>query len=197
MMMGTPKSSRFFVVLANTLTIIRILLIPFILTYFIEGDIKTSFHLFILAAITDALDGFFARYFNGKSSLGRFLDPLADKLVMTAVLCLLLWHPYIPWYFFGLIFIKDLCIALTVLFFRQQKIPFHNKPLFMSKLNTFLLSVLIAITFYFAAYTIAPPLAWHGLLYATMVTSLASWYSYFKRGMHDLKDHRKKNGHEI
>ncbi len=78
--------------LPNLLTISRILAIPLIVsTFYIDGPTMrwVACALFIAAAITDFFDGYFARRRNSVSSLGRFLDPIADKLLVSAVLLML------------------------------------------------------------------------------------------------------------
>jgi len=81
------------VLLANLLTLLRILAIPFIMRGFFIADkfrgAEIVFWLFILASLTDYLDGFVARKFNGSSKFGRMLDPIADKMLVAAVLVLL------------------------------------------------------------------------------------------------------------
>jgi cardiolipin synthase len=86
----------------NTLTYFRIAVIPLLLlVYYIPGFTGHALAtiLFILAGITDYLDGYFARNWNVQSKLGRFLDPIADKLLVVAVLVVLIdanvlhgWH---------------------------------------------------------------------------------------------------------
>ena len=78
--------------LPNLLTISRILVIPVIVgTFYLEGNAVrwVACVLFVAAAITDFFDGYFARRRNSVSSLGRFLDPIADKLLVAAVLLML------------------------------------------------------------------------------------------------------------
>lgn len=78
--------------LPNLLTLSRILVIPLIVaTFYIEGTTIrwVACALFVAAAITDFFDGYFARRRNSVSSLGRFLDPIADKLLVSAVLLML------------------------------------------------------------------------------------------------------------
>lgn len=78
--------------LPNLLTISRILVIPLIVgTFYVQGPTARwiACALFVVAAITDFFDGYFARRRNSVSSLGRFLDPIADKLLVAAVLLML------------------------------------------------------------------------------------------------------------
>lgn len=79
----------------NQLTLLRILLIPvFVLVFYLPfaGSNLIAFAVFAVAAITDILDGYLARKLNQTSSLGAFLDPVADKLMVAVVLVLLVQH---------------------------------------------------------------------------------------------------------
>ena len=79
--------------IANSLTLTRILLIPLIVFLFLlneESYRPLIFSLFLLATITDYLDGFFARYMKQVTSFGEFLDPVADKLLVIITLILLI-----------------------------------------------------------------------------------------------------------
>jgi cardiolipin synthase len=69
---------------ANFLTVLRLAVIPFIIMTLVYGHPKVALWLFLAAGITDILDGFIARCFNQKTALGAFLDPAADKLMLTA-----------------------------------------------------------------------------------------------------------------
>lgn len=64
----------------NTLTVIRILLLPVVVWRFVVGDATGALIAYLAAMLTDALDGIIARKFNQITALGKLLDPLADKL---------------------------------------------------------------------------------------------------------------------
>ena len=69
---------------ANFLTVLRLAVIPFFIMALVYDHPRVALWLFLAAGITDILDGFIARYFNQKTALGAFLDPAADKLMLTA-----------------------------------------------------------------------------------------------------------------
>jgi cardiolipin synthase len=78
--------------LPNLLTVGRVVLVPFfVAAFFLPGDAGRwmVFALFLLAAVTDAFDGMLARKFNAESSFGQMLDPIADKLIVSAALLML------------------------------------------------------------------------------------------------------------
>ena len=82
--------------LPNSLTVARIILIPVFITAVIYKKHQHALFLFILAGMTDLLDGFIARMTNQKTALGRFLDPLADKLLLTSSFILFSFYEWIP-----------------------------------------------------------------------------------------------------
>lgn len=105
---------------ANLITLIRVVLIPFFLAALLYGDFKTAFFIFLFAGFTDSLDGFIARFFNQKSVLGSVMDPVADKLLLsTAFICLTIPRSgevyVIPIWVTLLTFSRDFLIVLFVL----------------------------------------------------------------------------------
>lgn len=99
----------------NTLTVLRILLVPvFAVTYFRAPESLFYLPAVILAVsgLTDVADGYIARHFNQVTPLGRFLDPVADKLTMaTVTICLAIRNVPLRW-LFGLYCVKELTLAL-------------------------------------------------------------------------------------
>ncbi|ADL51773.1 CDP-alcohol phosphatidyltransferase family protein [Clostridium cellulovorans] len=71
--------------LPNLLSVLRIMLIPFFLVYFLNGQIKYSLFFLVLSGISDVLDGYIARKFNQTSELGKILDPIGDKLTQISI----------------------------------------------------------------------------------------------------------------
>ena len=74
---------------ANQITLLRILSVPFFMWLVASGSVGTALAVFILAGATDLLDGLIARKYGQRTALGRFLDPLADKLLMVGALVVL------------------------------------------------------------------------------------------------------------
>jgi len=116
--------------LPNCLTILRILLIPvFLAAYFLlPGRMYVSFLIFVLASFTDVLDGYLARHMNRITSFGKLLDPLADKLMVLAVLfCLAgdgelapVGYAHLNWLYTACMLIKEL-FMLAGSFFMLKK----------------------------------------------------------------------------
>jgi len=131
--------------IANFITGIRFLLIPYIVQSMIQDCWSQAFILFGIAAISDFLDGFFARLLNSESMLGKVLDPLADKmLVLSSLYALSFYHHIasIPFWFFIFLLIKDLFLIAGSgwLFWIKGSIV---SPSFAAKITTTLEMMLI------------------------------------------------------
>ncbi len=105
---------------ANQLTILRIVFVPVFIILLVYGEIGWALGTFVAAGITDVLDGIIARRFRQKTSIGAVLDPLADKLLMTASILILSlpqmeFHTTIPRWLMIIIICRDGFILLVSL----------------------------------------------------------------------------------
>ena len=97
----------------NLLTVLRICLAPFLVAAILENRFGLGFSLFLVAGLTDALDGLLARLLKQRTVLGQYLDPVADKLLLST-LFLVLWHKgLIPTTVTVLVFGRDVGILLV------------------------------------------------------------------------------------
>lgn len=97
----------------NLLTVLRISLAPFLVAAILENRFQLAFILFIAAGLTDALDGILARVLQQRTVLGQYLDPVADKLLLST-LFLVLWHKgLMPSTVTVLVFGRDVAILLV------------------------------------------------------------------------------------
>lgn len=106
----------------NMLSVIRLLMVPIFVWLFLSGYVVPAVVVFVAAGATDVIDGYIARKYNCTSTLGKILDPLADKfLQLSAFICLWI-EDYILWWMPLIYFIKELATALGALFiFRKSK----------------------------------------------------------------------------
>ena len=120
----------------NLLTLMRLFIIPFLVIAILDGRYQLSFALFILAGISDALDGLLARWLKQKTTLGQYLDPIADKLLLSTLFVVLTHVGMIPQYVTVLVFSRDVGILLisTLLFVTNALRDF--RPSLFGKLNT-------------------------------------------------------------
>ena len=104
--------SKYFIFIPNLLSLLRIGLVYPILNNIFLGDFITSLIYFLVASITDALDGFLARKMSWQTYLGTILDPVADKLLLSGTIFILWLNSYIPLYIFIIFIGRDIAILL-------------------------------------------------------------------------------------
>jgi cardiolipin synthase len=114
----------------------RLFIIPFLVIEILDGNYRISFALFILAGISDALDGLLARWLSQKTTLGQYLDPIADKLLLSTLFVVLTHVGMIPQYVTVLVFSRDVGILLisTLLYVTNTLRDF--RPSLFGKMNT-------------------------------------------------------------
>ena len=130
--------------IANKITILRILLVPFFIAFTLYGKWEAALVIFIIAAVSDGIDGYIARAAKQKTELGKILDPIADKLlILSAFICLsvvkgvppeLKLPPYVP----IIIISRDAIIILGAVIIYLIKGSLEIKPTLISKVTTFL-----------------------------------------------------------
>ncbi len=130
--------------LPNILSIIRIILIPFFIYYFIATDYLIAGVLFSISGITDFFDGYFARKYDLTSKLGRMLDPFADKLTIISILIALTIKSIIPGYIALIILTREVFIFLSSIISYLMGFDFIN-PSYIGKASIFLLYIAIAL----------------------------------------------------
>ena len=138
---------KFFIFIPNLLTIVRIALVYPILNNIYLGNFEISIIYFVVASITDGLDGFIARKMNWQTELGTLLDPVADKILLSGSIFILWLNQYIPFYIFVIFFSRDVAILLGAAI-RMTIIESDTPtPNFLGKLTTTLQIIYIAIIF--------------------------------------------------
>jgi len=136
---------KYFAFIPNLLSIIRIGLVYPILNNIYLLNYKVSLIIFVVASITDALDGYLARKLNWQSELGKILDPVADKLLLSGVIFVLWLSDLIPFYVFFILIARDVIILLGAAFqmtLTDSKAPYPN---FLGKFTTIMLIVYIVV----------------------------------------------------
>ncbi len=170
-------------VLPNLFTLARIVLTPFIALAILNNHYSLALWLCFLAGLSDGIDGRLARRFNSTTRLGAYLDPGADKLLVSVVYICLGWAGLIPWWMVGIVFGRDLLIlgmvAWGFLFTTIREFP----PSIWGKLST-ALQILAALLVMGSANGLSVPrqpalyimiaaTIWSGLHYAWLgVTQL-------------------------
>jgi cardiolipin synthase len=120
----------------NLITLGRILLVPVVVWAIASGEMLIAFGLFVVAGVSDAVDGFVAKRFNMTSELGAYLDPLADKALIVSIYVALGIAGTIPRWLVILVVSRDIMIIGAVMLSWLMGSPVKVKPLLVSKLNT-------------------------------------------------------------
>ncbi len=121
----------------NQLTLLRMVFVPFIVIHLVDGHYSWALILFIIAGFSDGLDGLLARRLHQQTLLGQYLDPIADKLLLSTLFLVLSILHKIPWKYTVLVFSRDISIlaASAVLFAIAGLRDF--RPSIFGKANTF------------------------------------------------------------
>ena len=139
--------TKFLIFIPNLLSIIRIALVYPILNNIYLGNFKISVVFFLVASLTDALDGFLARKMNWQTDLGRILDPVADKLLLSGTIFILWLNNFIPFYIFIIFITRDAAI-LTGAAIQMSIIESDTPaPNLLGKLTTSLQIIYISLIF--------------------------------------------------
>jgi cardiolipin synthase (CMP-forming) len=129
--------SRLGLNLPNLISLGRLLLVPLAISLILEGSYGAAFWIFVIAGISDALDGFIAKRFDRRTRLGALLDPLADKVLLVSVYVTLgiagqLW----TWLVVLVVFRDIMIIGGFLLIQAIATVPKSFRPLLISKINT-------------------------------------------------------------
>jgi len=120
----------------NQLTMLRMLILPFIFITMFYREHRLALGLFVLAATTDAIDGVIARRFNQRTLLGAYLDPIADKLLLSSAFVAQSLIGAIPWWLTILVLSRDMMIVATVAVMVLATSVREFPPSFYGKANT-------------------------------------------------------------
>ena len=120
----------------NLITSLRIVLVPILVIYLLDGRLLPALVVFVIAGLSDGVDGFLARVFNQKSRLGSFLDPLADKILLVATFIVLAVRDFLPAWLSVVVISRDVLILLGVLILSLYRGNFLIRPSMLSKLTT-------------------------------------------------------------
>ncbi|MHB1702462.1 MAG: CDP-diacylglycerol--glycerol-3-phosphate 3-phosphatidyltransferase [Acidobacteriaceae bacterium] len=163
----------------NQLTLLRLCMIPFLVIAVLDAHFKTAFLLFVLAGISDGLDGLIARRWKQGTKLGQYLDPIADKLLLSTLFVVLAHAGLIRRYITVLVLGRDIIILMvcTLLFVTVGLRNF--KPSLLGKTNT--LAQILALTTtllsrFYAPYALMA--VRQGALWATVGLTTASGFHY-------------------
>lgn len=130
---------------ANFITVLRFLLVPAVIFALLTGNVDWAFAGFLIAGVSDGIDGFVARQFNQRTELGAYLDPMADKLLLVSVFVVLGYMGELPLWLVIAAVTRDALIVGAVMLSTIMGNPVAVKPIFISKANTAVQILLAAV----------------------------------------------------
>jgi cardiolipin synthase len=176
--------------LANLLTIARMITIPLMITLILSNHTGWALAAFLLAGTTDLLDGVIARRYKQSSDLGAILDPMADKLLMTACFIVLSLpdHPKtfpdfalvnrIPVYLTIVTISRDVFIVMIALVIHLTSGHIRFTPTALGKATTAIQVGMIGTVLLFNYWGQEAPIAVRGIAWLTLAATLASGFHY-------------------
>jgi len=120
----------------NLLTLLRLFIIPYLVIEILDGRYRLAFALFVLAGFSDGFDGLLARMLSQKTTLGQYLDPIADKLLLRTLFLVLTHVGLVPRYVTVLVFSRDFGILLISTLLFATGVLRDFRPSLLGKLNT-------------------------------------------------------------
>ena len=122
--------------LPNLISILRLFLVPLIVALILDGDWALALYGFLLAGVSDAIDGLIARHFDMRTELGAYLDPLADKALLVSIFITLAFVGQIPGWLALMVVTRDIMIVGGIILAWLIGSPMAMKPVMLSKINT-------------------------------------------------------------
>jgi cardiolipin synthase len=169
----------------NFLTLLRIVAIPIFLILLEEFRYPEALAVFVAAGVTDALDGAIARLTHTKTTLGAYLDPAADKLLLVSAFIALGFMHVVPRWLVVMVISRDVMIVLGYFFlFMLTQRTMEVQPAVAGKLSTFfqICSVSLVLVSLVRPGLVAPVVA-EVVFYATGVFTAAAGLQYLVRGL--------------
>ncbi len=177
----------------NLITGLRILLVAPFLWALLEERYSTALLLFVIAGVSDALDGFLAKYFGWTSELGGLLDPIADKLLLMGAILALGWLNELPGWLVALVILRDLLIVCGAISYHMLIERLEAAPLMISKLNTLVQLMLVCAVIVHYGMIPLPEILLTGLIVLTAITTVWSGSAYVRQWSQRARNRRNRS----
>jgi cardiolipin synthase len=164
--------------LPNAITVLRIALVPVFILALNADQYATALAVFVIAGVSDSLDGFIAKRFDLVTRLGTILDPVADKILLISAYIMLAVGGELPLWLVLTVGFRDLIIVGGYLAYTSLIGPLQTRPTYLSKLNTFLQIALVVLILAQRAQLLSFVGLSDYLIYAVFVTTVASGVHY-------------------
>ena len=163
----------------NQITLLRLGFLPFFLILISYEEYRWAVLILVLSGLSDAIDGVLARKLNQRSAIGAYLDPIADKLMLSSSFVILAMEKRIPWWMTIIVLSRDiliLTVAVVIILISGYR-PFP--PSILGKLTTVSQIALVFLVLVGSAYPILSiPALNLGLMYVVSVLAVVSGFHY-------------------
>lgn len=176
----------------NSLTLLRIILVPVIVILLMQGSYMVALLLFLASGITDALDGYLARVLNQQTVLGSYLDPIADKALMISCYVTLAVKKILPGWLSVVVISRDCIILLGVAVLSIMSVSYKVQPAMLGKWTTAvqIVTVLVFLASRAIPGSIAAPFM-EGMVWITALFTVASGFYYILIGVRLINQEQK------
>ena len=167
----------------NLISLARLFSVPLIVWMIVTDKMMLAFLTCCIAGLSDILDGFVARILKSPSTVGAYLDPIADKVLLVGLyLTLGIKGLIFPWLVILIVF-RDLLIVGGALLLAMLDKPYKVKPIMISKINTLLQIIAVAFVLGQAAFAFSFPSFTNALFILVAITTVFSGFAYVMLGL--------------
>jgi cardiolipin synthase len=170
----------------NILTVMRLLLTPLFVIFLLKHLYASALLVFVIACISDSLDGILARFLNQKTAFGAYLDPIADKVLLITAFVSLAILKMIPGWLAVIVISRDILITIGISVFTISNIKYQVKPSVVSKCTTVLQSLTIIAALVNLVFSVSS-LIMVSLYWATATFTVISGIHYLYIGLNLLQ----------
>lgn len=187
-MSDTPRAERALNI-PNFITVGRVVLVPVVFWLLVSGRLQAAFFVFVIAGVSDAVDGFLAKRFGWTTELGAYLDPLADKLLLVSIFIALGVLGELPsWLVIGVV-TRDIMIIAAVMLSWLMDNPVRIKPLAVSKANTAAQLLLASAVLADGGFDLGMTSLRVALVWITALLTMVSLAAYMRAWLHHMTGH--------
>jgi cardiolipin synthase (CMP-forming) len=178
----------------NLISLGRVILVPVVFWLLIQGETQLAFVLFVVAGISDAVDGFLAKRFGWTTELGAYLDPLADKLLIVSIFVALGMKAALPSWLVIAVVSRDFLIVAGVVLSWLLNRPMRIRPAIVSKVNTLAQIVLAGTVLADDGFGLGLEAARVALVWITGALTIASLATYLRTWFRHMSGYELEDG---
>ncbi|MGI9408234.1 MAG: CDP-alcohol phosphatidyltransferase family protein [Hyphomicrobiaceae bacterium] len=164
----------------NSVSLFRILLVPVAMWLIINDEMRAAFLVFVIAGVSDAVDGYLAKTYGWETELGAYLDPMADKLLLISIFAALGFLGELPSWLVLVVIFRDIIMVAAIVLAWMLDNPVEIKPIAISKINTALQIILVSTVLADAGFALGQADLRLILGWCTGITTVLSGAAYLR-----------------